>query len=306
MSKCPFCKTRINRYDGMHIYRCNKNSKIFNKRDVKYEFLSYNFPIIANKNVLFDEYVVKLRSLPDIKKEYGLSFKNIVFLLDYFNIKRRTKSISSKQISTKKYKRTCLIKYGVDNISKYKNKKKKIEQYEKNKNLFEKLHQMFLSNEINILKSDIDEHIKKDLKKSFKLYNIFWLDLNDEQKDFLMGKKSEIESKVSNFLDKMNVTYIKGFRLGKKTFDIKIKEYLIEVNSDYWHANPLIYDSKEYLNFPFKRVRVKFLWSKDESKKKIAFEKGYKFILIWESEIKDLNDDDMFSFLIKKLNFEIL
>jgi G:T-mismatch repair DNA endonuclease (very short patch repair protein) len=305
MSKCPFCKTRINRYDGMHIYRCNKNTKIWNKRDVKHEFLLYNFPIITNKNTLFDEYAVKLRSLPDIKKEYGLSYKNIVFLLDYFSIKRRTSSVSSKQISIKKYKKTCLTKYGVDNISKYKKKKRKLNQYEKNKDFFEKLKLMFLTNEINILKSDIDEHIKKDMKKSFKLYNIYWRDLNDEQKDYLIGKKSELESKISSFLDKMNITYIKGFKLGSKIFDIKVKECLIEVNSDYWHANPLIYNAKEYLNFPFKRTKVRMIWSKDESKKNIAIDKGYKFILIWESEIKDLNDEDMFLFLIKKLNFEI-
>lgn len=305
MSKCPFCKTRLNRYDGMHIYRCNKNTKIWNKKDVKYEFILYNFPIIANKNTLFDEYTIKLRGLPDIKKEYGLSYKNIIFLLDYFNIKRRNRSISSKQISVKKYKKTCLTKYGVDNISKYKKKKRKINQYEKNKDFFEKLKNMFLSNEINILKSDIDEHVKKEIKKSFRVYELYWRDLNDEQKDFLIGKKSELESKVSSYLDKMNITHIKGFKLGNKIFDIKVKECLIEVNGDYWHANPLIFNAKEYLNFPFKKLKAGFIWSKDESKKNIALEKGYKLIYVWESEIKNLKDDEMFSFLIKKLNFEI-
>jgi len=115
---CPFCKNRINRYDGRHIYRCHKNIKVGDKRDIKYEFLHYNFPVISTKNTMFDEYVVKLKSLPDIKKDYNISYKNILFLLDYHGIKKRTMKISSKQISSKKYKKTCLTKYGVDNISK--------------------------------------------------------------------------------------------------------------------------------------------------------------------------------------------
>ena len=47
---------------------------------IKFEFLSYNFPVISKKNTLFNEYVVKLKSLPDIKKDYLISYKNIILL----------------------------------------------------------------------------------------------------------------------------------------------------------------------------------------------------------------------------------
>jgi len=307
MSKCPFCKNRINRYDGQHIYRCNKNMHIWNKRDVKYEYLSFNFPIISKKNILFDEYVIKTKSLPDIKKEYLISYRNILFLLDYFDIKKRTLKGSSKQISTKKYKKTCLQKYGVDNISKLQSTKDKKNNKKlyivKDKNKFNELYNMFVSNEINIFNNQIDEQIKKQIKKSYNEYYHYWLNLNDEQKDYMIGKKTLLETRVSMCLDNLNLSYIKKFMIGRKFFDIKINnsQLLIDVNSDFWHVNPIIYKENDKLNFPFRKIRAKMIWYRDKCKQEIAESYGYKLIYIWEFDIKDLNDKDLIKYIIDKL-----
>ena len=166
---CPFCKNRINRYNGHHIYHCNKNNKIWKRDDIKYEYLLFNFPIISTKNTLFNEYVIKFSSLPDIKKNFNISYKNIIFLLDYHGIKKRTIKSSSKLISSKKYKKTCLSKYGVDNVSKISSikdkKKKKIHDYSINIEILKKLHTLFINNTLKLSISNLDSNVKKELKK---------------------------------------------------------------------------------------------------------------------------------------------
>jgi len=306
MKKCPFCKNRINRYDGMHIYRCNKNMHIWNKKDVKYEFLSFNYPIISKKNILFNEYVVKVKSLPDIKKEYNINYKNVIFLLDYFGIKRRTSKGSSKQISVKKYKRTCLDKYGVDNVSKLKIVKEKKGNKNlnilKDKDKFNEILNMITNGEIDLSYRDMETSTKKEMKKIHNDYYHFWLNLNDEQKNLLMGKNELIETRITNCLDKFNISYLKRFIIGRKFFDIKINNILIDVNSDFWHANPSVYNERDKLKFPFKRVVALSMWNKDKRKKEIAESYGYKVIIIWESDIKNLNDENILNYMINILN----
>jgi G:T-mismatch repair DNA endonuclease (very short patch repair protein) len=303
---CPFCKNRINRYDGRHIYRCKKNMKIWTKDGIKYEFLSYNFPVISTKNTLFDEYVVKLKSLPDIKKDYLISYKNIIFLLDYHGIKRRNMKASSKQISSKKYKKTCTVKYGVDNVSKLQSvkNKKKNRKIDPSKNIedFKRLNQLFISKTLNLKNDEIDESVQKELKKLYVSCYKYWLNLSDEQKDFLLDKiYSSIESKITNCLDKLNITYTKRFMVGRKFFDIKIKNILIDVNSDLWHANPLIYKENDSLKFPFKNVKAKTLWQRDLNKKKLAESIGYKVFYIWENDIKDMEDEQIIKYLTENI-----
>jgi len=276
--------------------------KVWTKEGIKIEFLSYNFPMISTKNTLFDEYVVKLKSLPEIRKDHLISYNNIIFLLDYYNIKRRTMKVSSKQISTKKYKKTCMTKYGVDNVSKLQSvkNKKRLKNLNASKNIqnFINLRDLFISKTLDMKNDTIDEEVQNELKSLYKICYNHWINLSDEQKDFLLDKiYSSIESKVTNCLDKLNITYTKRFMVGRKFFDIKIKNTLIDVNSDLWHANPVLYNENDVLKFPFKKERVKTIWRRDLNKKVLAESFGYKVFYIWENDIKDLNDDNLINYL---------
>ncbi len=276
--------------------------KVWTKEGIKFEFLSYNFPMISSKNTLFDEYVVKLKSLPEIRKDHRISYKNIIFLLDYYNIKRRTMKVSSKQISTKKYKKTCMTKYGVDNVSKLQSVKNKklVKNLNASKSIqnFINLRDLFISKTLNMKNDSIDEEVQNELKSLYRICYNHWINLSDEQKDFLLDKiYSSIESKVTNCLDKLNITYTKRFMIGRKFFDIKIKNTLIDVNSDLWHANPVIYNENDVLKFPFKKERVKTIWRRDLNKKILAESFGYKVFYIWENDIKDLSDDSLINYL---------
>jgi len=311
--KCPFCKKKINQFDGHHIYRCNKN-KLNDKYKTKFKYISYNFKIISDKNNLYNDYVIEHKSLPDLRDDYNISYRNIIFLLDYYGIKKRTKKSSSQLISVEKYKETCLEKYGVDNISKlpevklkkqlsYK-KKKFIEDLEKKKGKYEWIKNESRFGHIDNVYNNIDEDvIKKEYIKIIKQYHNHWNELNDEEKNSIVKKDGKLESLISNTLDRLNLTYIRNFKFGQNVFDFRLSNtyLLIEVNSDFWHANPSFYNGEDLLDFPFKRVRVKKIWEKDNTKKLYVENNGFKVLYIWENDIKDMFEDDLFIYLIDKI-----
>ena len=58
---------------------------------------------------------------------------------------------------------------------------------------------------------------------------------------------------------------------------------IIEFNGDYWHANPLIYESDSIIHMPGRtRTLAKDVWQWDESRNKaIETEYGYKVFVVW-------------------------
>lgn len=310
--KCPFCKKTLNKNNGQHIYKCNKN-KFNDNIKIKNIHLKYNFPYISNKNNLYNEYIINQRSFNELREEYGISYRNINFLLKYFNIKKRSKKISS-EISSKKYKETCEKKYGVSNVSKlqyikekkgklkYKkiiedlDNKKKLYDWIKNQSLFGSIYNLYNNNNENI--------IKKEYNKLIKYHHKHWIMMNDDEKNKLVNKDSiKLESNISGILDKLNISYIKNFIIGNDFYDIRIlnTDLLIDVNSDLWHANPVFYKETDILNFPFKKIKAIDIWNKENKRKNKANNNGYKIIYIWENDIKNLNYQENFDFIIKKI-----
>lgn len=108
-------------------------------------------------------------------------------------------------------------------------------------------------------------------------------------------KKSKIEEKVEEWLKNHNVDYdyscIIGFGENCFQYDFIIhnKRILIEVQGDYWHANPKLYnedgsDGKRILNY-IQKKKIE----KDIKKKEFAESKNFKVIYIWESDINNCN-----------------
>jgi len=174
------------RRGSQHIYFCKKLGNLeLSKGEIKLQFLKYNFPEITNKKVLEKEYIVDIKSLPDIRKKYGIDYKAILFLLDFYGIQKRSMSKSQTLISWPKAKKTNLERYGVEGtLSKgtkfYKEKNKTIKEKYGVKNIFQ---------DKNIVKK-IKE--KKEFTKKFGIDNKvfrtrkgmkFWENLTDEQKN---------------------------------------------------------------------------------------------------------------------------
>jgi len=307
MIKCPYCSKKINKYNSYHIYHCDK--KLTNdKIQIKFDSIKFNHKYISQKNEIYNEYVLNNKSLPELYNEYNISYKNILFLLDYYEIRKRTKIDSSKTISVEKYKKTCKEKYGVDNVSKLKHIKeqknrnnktiKLIDQLNNNKNIYNWLRDESQFGNIRKLYNDTNNLInKKELNLLNRLYYKYWYNLTDDEKNNLLNKQPNIEHRISTVLDKLNLSYVKNFTIGEKRYDFKLNNtsIIIEVNSDFWHANPKIYNSDDFLEYPFKKEKSKNIWEKDKNKNKYAKKNGYVIIYIWEYDMLNLSDNELLS-----------
>lgn len=91
------------------------------------------------------------------------------------------------------------------------------------------------------------------------------------------------ERKVRNWLEENNIENTYGARIENRSFDFRVKNYLIEVHGDYWHANPLYYgNDKKPLN-----ERQHFKIEQDLIKEEIASRHKLNLIIIWETEINN-------------------
>ena len=66
-------------------------------------------------------------------------------------------------------------------------------------------------------------------------------------------------------------------------FDFTLKK-CIEFNGDYWHCNPIKYN--ENYNHPVMNKRASEIWEKDKLKLNWLKNRGYKVLVIWESDYR--------------------
>jgi G:T-mismatch repair DNA endonuclease (very short patch repair protein) len=378
--KCFICKQDIKPNNQKHIYYCAKKNNVSLKKDeIRYQQICYMHDCQFTKKLIEDKYIKFNYSLPDFKKEYGLSYRQTQFLLVFFDIPIRTLGDAVRgEKCRSKYKQTCTKKYGVDNVSKIeeiKKKKKKtflnhygvdnifkdsefkeklnkimldkygklrltnpfkIKEYYKNLTV-EELHELSNLNKKKSLhfwdnvtdeqllkwkdkksKSAKDywrtapEQIIKEYRKRFsKTVKKWWNDLSDEEKNRITISRikrlsnnfvSKLEKRVGNVLYDLGITYTSQFQLRFYSFDFLIgKKVLLEVNGDFWHANPLFYKGSDIMPFPGGSKTVQQIWSKDKRKKTYAEKRGYKIIYIWENDIKKLDEKELLFFIKNKI-----
>lgn len=99
------------------------------------------------------------------------------------------------------------------------------------------------------------------------------------------AKQNKCDTKPELIFEKKlkedNLTYEKQKRIGKYLVDFFIPQTntIIEIYGDYWHCNPKIYDYPK--TKPQKRnIRI------DTEKRKFFKDKGYNFLMFWESDLK--------------------
>lgn len=272
---CPFCNKKYKKL-GTHFYKCEK-LKNYSENEIHIINLKYQ---TNNDNILTDicnDYN-NLYSLPDLKEKYGLCYKHIYWILNYYNIPIRGISESQYKISSIKSKKTCLEKYGVENPSQADEVKRKKE-------------------ETFIKHYGVDNIWKTKEYKEFTSKR--WASYNKEKKSELIhkwtkqeGRISKIENKIVNIFNNLNIPIETQFKFPKffHKYDILLKNtnILIEVQGDFWHANPNKYKENDIINFPGnKSYLAKELWKKDLQKIHYAESQNYKVIQIWESDIRE-------------------
>ena len=104
---------------------------------------------------------------------------------------------------------------------------------------------------------------------------------------------------VCGWLEQSNIKFIKEFHLykydvlsnkkGWYSYDILIANTnkFIEVNGDYFHANPKIYLPNDILNTKRGLIKANDIWEQDRLKLEFAKKAGYDVFYVWETDIKE-------------------
>lgn len=100
-------------------------------------------------------------------------------------------------------------------------------------------------------------------------------------------KMTSIERKVKEYLTKLNIKHKYNFIHKNYQYDFLLLDFniVIEVQGDYWHANPAKYgEGKRVIN-----DRQKFKIKRDQLKKTSILASGYQIVYLWESDINKNN-----------------
>jgi len=283
-------------------------------------------------------YLEKEFSLVDFKTIYGIPYKQTQRILDNAGVQKRNVSQSRKTKRIKeKIKAGLTEKYGeeIENISQVESiKRKKADTFTKNygvdnifksKDYYVYLHNLMLerygaksvpnlhgnANPFGV-KTLSKEKLQLRIQKMLEGGKIYWSNLTDEQKNEIIISRckglinycdSSLERKVKQGLENLKIKFKPQFWIKQKGFDFFLKDHniIIEVQGDFWHANPLIYQETDIVNHPGGKVLAREIWLKDKLKKELAEMLNYRVIYIWESELKNLDQPAVMNLVLNKI-----
>lgn len=240
-------------------------------RKITIEDIFERCPELKCVDLVTNLYMIQEYSLPDFKEQFGLPYNQTALLLKYHNIPKRNISDSKKTKRVKqKVETTNVERFGYVNASQspiIKNKKKNT----------------FLNN------YGVDNIFKNE---NFKKY----------QRQRASGKPSALEHRIATTLMDMGIGFTSQKWLNFKCYDFKLTgtKILLEINGDYWHANPLIYKEDELISYPGGALIASAVWARDTIKVENATKYGYNVITIWESEMMQ----DLPTLILNKLKVE--
>lgn len=266
---CHICHKPVK--GGSH-WRLHKDK---NLQELKVNFYKFNFPKIANADILRQMYVDEKQSLPMLCKYAGdIDLKAMSFMLNYYGIQCRSIKTALNLPETKsRFIQSCLKKYGTTNTL----SKGTPGYLKRNQTVIDKYG---VENVFQLIDDFMKEHGTK--------YN--------------RSKISSLNVKIQKLLDKNNIQYKTEFKLSYKNeqnkkrykfydFHIIGTNILLEINGDYWHANPNKYKSTDTFQFPRNLLTAQDIWNMDNFKKYIAEVNNYQVEYIWESDIKGQTDE---------------
>jgi len=276
--------------------------------------------------IILEHYEIKLRGIKESRNEKSVE-KGKKTCLENFGVEN-----PSQCESIKEQKRETFTKnFGVDNVFKAgifiewleqfmleKYGKKRITNPEK----ISAAQQKFTQEEWELrlekirktceLKFGYDNYSKvperrDDISKKAK---IRWENYTDDEKARLLSVTfqkapnyvSKLEIRIQELLNELQIEYTTQKFFKRHSYDFFIEEFgiVIEINGDFWHANPKFYKSDDLLPFPGESKLANEIWEKDVQKKQIIEDLGFRLIIIWEDEMKCTNEE-LVRLLISKL-----
>lgn len=96
--------------------------------------------------------------------------------------------------------------------------------------------------------------------------------------------QSSLGVEIFNELSKIIKGLEQEFHISEYFYDIRYKNKIVEINGDYWHANPNKYNA-DYFNIT-KQMYASEIWGRDNFKRICAEAAGYKVYYIWEYDYR--------------------
>lgn len=251
------------------------------------------------KDLLYDLFEIKNYTASYIHRFLNLKYTSVgtlICIAKNLNIKTKTiKESANNEKTRNKFKETCLNKYGDTNVL---GKKSPI-YYERNKTVEEKYG---VKNVFQL--ANVKEKSKETLIKNFGVTHPIYIQTRYKN----CGRKSKNHKKIENLLKELNISYesekIKKF--SKNSYNprpdiiIENMNLVIEIYGDYWHANPNFYKDSDLIKRWYGNITAKEIHENDKKRIEQIESFGYKVIIIWETDIKNLNSQKLWNML--KLN----
>lgn len=289
---------------------------------MKYEKALIKYSI-TNPLDIVNDYTQNQFSLTDLKQKYKIPYNISALILSHHNTKLRT-LLESKALEKCKHKQiqTCIERYGAENVSaNIEIKKKKEKTFLKNfgvTNIRKCTKFKEHVNQVCLEKygtkrvcnpSKISSARKKFTREKwngiYEKYKKTCLTRYGIENPIHTGSESKIEKRVQKILIDHDVSFIKHLPYKKRVYDLFIKELncFIEVNGDFWHANPNIYKSTDILHRPggvF--ITAQEIWQKDIIKNSLIEELETPLIILWESDINQFTDQEIWQNIINEIS----
>lgn len=328
---CPYCDKECTDRRGLafHLARMHKTYSLLER-----EYVVCNILFGEEKvKTLVQQYIDEEICCDDLVK----GNTDITKLLSLLGVKRTGQQEKLTKRYKEKYKSTLVERYGVDNISKLDSIKKQkcntmsiTTGHQDYKSFFKALKDQRTEAYNQYL---LDDQARKDqynkylltINERYGVSNVGQLqhvrELNrakqikffegmsiDERRQFtyvarstfLLGHNwcSQIEQRFHRLLEKMKIPFKKHVFIDGYNFDLLIGDnLLIEVNGDFWHANPRLYHATDII---IGDKTAKDIWDKD-LRKSLSIQPNYKLLVYWEMDINSLSDNQLFEKLIEDI-----
>jgi len=320
--KCIICNKNFEQNNHLKIH-INKHHNV-NKLPNEINYIKSQIDINDSDFEKVRELYLEGYNVGDLKKIYGVSFSKYIELV---GIKRTPSESKKTKIYKDKIESTNIKRFGVKNPSQaieIKEKKKKtfLKNYGYENNFCNQQTQKKAQEHISYEK--VQETLKSNLTKKYgeSVSNPAQIPgvgrkIGDSQRKRIsnmtsterriMTEKarsninyvSSQEMRIQTILNQVGIEYTANGFLYSYNWDLIFKnKTIIEVQGDFWHANPKTYRETDVL---LNGLLVKDVWNKDNRKKKLIESKGYSVNYLWESDINNMTDEEIYNELKKIL-----
>jgi G:T-mismatch repair DNA endonuclease (very short patch repair protein) len=326
------CQHPFNPAYKRHIYQCAQvHSLEVEKDELRFRQLCFEFGRTITREWMVELYIGRHYSLPDLHREFGLAYKQSTFLLDYFGIARRSHEDACALPQTVSRRReTCEERYGVSNPSQapeFKAKKAAtfmqhygVDNIRKSLAYYQRLHQTMLARFGAKSVPNLHGHHKRVMTEQWRRlspqqrrervakahdgWRRYWASLTEADKEeyarvrtkpFFATYMSGLEKRLAHVLRQMGVRYRHQWWVKRHSYDFLIvgTNILVEVQGDFWHANPESFGPDDILNHPQTPRRAADIWEADRRKKEVAENKGFTVMYLWERDMRAMNDTQL-------------